>query len=121
MGLGSAYLMSPTWRIEVTCTSEALAVHQRNKLRFRLPWNEVVRVVASKDTSTCFIDGGSAQRSLLVPGVGAHASYSIENSAALYRAAVAHVAPHLIQYVALLETAPVKDDTDESAPTVPND
>ena len=51
-----------------------------------------MRVVASPTTNTCFVDGGTPEKSLLVPGVGAPAPYDIANRAALYDAIVMSVA-----------------------------
>jgi len=50
-----------------------------------------VRVVASPATSSCFIDGGAPERSLLVPGDGAPAPYDIADRAALVEAILARV------------------------------
>ena len=86
VALGALYLASPTWRLEVTVDDDGLEV----KRRFRIAWKDVVRVVASPSTKTCFVDGGVPAKSLLVPGVGAPAPYSIENREALYDFIVAH-------------------------------
>jgi hypothetical protein len=82
-GFGAAYLLSPTWRIAVEAGSDALRVTRGKKELFALPWAEVEQVVASPSTSTCFVDGGDPERSLLVPGFGAPASYDITNKATL--------------------------------------
>jgi hypothetical protein len=73
--------------------------------RFRLRWDEVKGVIASPSTQTCFVDGGTAERSLLVPGDGAPAPYAIEDATALYRAIVARVPPERVREVDLLERA----------------
>jgi hypothetical protein len=104
--LGALYLLSPAWRIEVFVDDEALEVRSRGDRRFRLPWCEVVRIWASPTTSTCFVDGGSPERSLLVPGPGASAPYDIENKQALYRAILARAPAHTVRTVDLLEQAP---------------
>src|SRR5258706_297409 len=78
---------------------EALEV----KKRFRLPWKDVVRVVASPSTHTCFVDGGAPAKSLLVPGVGAPAPYSIIDREGLYAEILAHVDPAKVTEVATLE------------------
>lgn len=103
--LGLLYLLSPTWRLVVTVDDEALQVARGSHLRFRLPWDEVVQVVASPDTKTCFIDGGSPARSFVVPGDGASAPYDIEDKDVLYAMVVEHVAPARIEWVDLVENA----------------
>lgn len=105
VALGSFYLVSPVWTIEVVVDDDALEVLQRGERRFRLPWAEVVRVIASPSTHTCFVDGGDPDRSLLVPGDGAPAPYAIADRDALYDAIVAHVARDKIEEVELLERA----------------
>jgi hypothetical protein len=86
VALGAAYLASPTWRLVVVVDDDGLEVVRR----FRIAWKDVVRVVASPSTKTCFVDGGAPEKSLLVPGVGAPAPYAIENREALYDFIVAH-------------------------------
>jgi hypothetical protein len=105
VALGAAYLASPTWRISVTIDEDGLAVGSPRRQRFRLAWNDIVRVVASTATSTCFVDGGSPERSLLVPGVGAPAPYDIADRKALVEAILAHVPADKVQRVESLEHA----------------
>ena len=105
VALGTGYMLSPTWRLEVVVDDEALEVRSAKSSRFRLPWRDVVRVVASPTTHTCFVDGGAPRTSLLVPGVGAPAPYDIVNKAALYDAIVARVAADKITTVTSLEEA----------------
>ncbi len=100
--LGAAYLMSPTWKLEVIVDDDALEVRGAKGTKFRLAWSDVVKVVASKATSTCFVDGGDPGRSLLVPGVGAPAPYDIEDRPALVAEILARVDPQKIQEVASL-------------------
>ena len=100
--LGSGYLMSPTWKLEVLVDDEALEVRGAKGTKFRLRWSEVVKVVASKPTNTCFVDGGDPARSLLVPGVGAPAPYDIEDKPGLLAEILAHVDPAKVQEVASL-------------------
>jgi hypothetical protein len=107
--LGAAYLRSPTWRIAVTVDDSGLRVGSPSKLRFQLSWADVIRVVASPATSSCFVDGGSPERSLLVPGDGAPAPYDIADRAALVEAILAHVAPDKIQTVASLDQAELRE------------
>ena len=97
--LGSAYLMSPTWKLEVVIDDEALEVRSSKARKFRLPWSEVVKVVASKSTSSCFVDGGVPEKSLLVPGVGAPAPYDIEDRPGLLAEILAHVDATKVQEV----------------------
>lgn len=103
--LGAAYLASPTWRLEVAVDDDGLEVRAPRGPRFRLRWAEVVRVVASPSTHTCYVDGGSAARSLVVPGDGAPAPYDIADKAALYDAIVARVDPSKVTTVDTLEAA----------------
>lgn len=91
VALGATYLASPAWRLEVVVDSEALLVRSPQETKFRLPWSEVVRVVASKPDKTCFVDGGTPDKSLIVPGDGLPAPYDIEDRAALFDAILAHV------------------------------
>lgn len=99
IGLGAFYLGSPTWRLAVVVDDEALEVTRR----FRLAWKDVVKVVASPSTKTCFIDGGAPGKSLVVPGVGAPAPYTIDARDALYAEIMAHVDPAKVQEVTTLE------------------
>jgi hypothetical protein len=105
IALGAAYLRSPTWRIAVTVDDSGLSVGSARRLRFRLAWADVVRVVASPATASCFVDGGSPDRSLLVPGDGAPAPYDIADRAALVEAILAHVPADKVQTVASLDKA----------------
>ena len=107
---GLVYLLSPTWRLHVIIDDEALVVASPRRQRFRLPWHEVASVVASPATFTCFVDGGQPERSLLVPGPGAPASYDIENKRALYQAIRARVPGERVREVALLEQAAKPED-----------
>jgi hypothetical protein len=100
--LGSAYLMSPTWKLEVVIDDEALEVRSPKARKFRLAWGDVVKVVASKPTSSCFVDGGTPEQSLLVPGEGAPAPYDIEDRPGLLAEILAHVDPAKAQEVASL-------------------
>jgi hypothetical protein len=101
--LGSAYLMSPTWKLEVVVDDDGLEVRSAKATRFRLAWGDVVKVVATEDT--CFVDGGAPERSLLVPGPGAPAPYDIEHKQALVAEILAHVDPANVRKVASLQEA----------------
>jgi hypothetical protein len=105
IALGAAYLASPTWRIRVTIDDAGLTVASPKRQRFRLAWQDVVRVVASPSTSTCFVDGGTPEHSLLVPGDGAPAPYDIADRKALVEAILAHVPADKVQTVASLDQA----------------
>jgi hypothetical protein len=105
IALGAAYLGSPTWRIAVTIDDDGLTVGSPKRQRFQLAWRDVVRVVASPATSTCFVDGGAPERSLLVPGDGAPAPYDITDRKALVEAILAHVPADKVQTVASLDAA----------------
>jgi hypothetical protein len=105
IALGSAYLASPAWRLEVVVDDEALEVRSPKGSKLRIPWGTVVRVVASPSTKTCFVDGGAPEVSLLVPGDGAPAPYDLENKRALYDLVLAHVAVDKVTTVDSLDAA----------------
>jgi hypothetical protein len=105
MALGGAYLNLPMWRLAVTVDDTGLAVGSPTKQRFRLAWSDIVRVVASPTTKSCFVDGGAPERSLLVPGDGAPAPYDLEDRAALFDAILAHVPAERVETVETLEQA----------------
>jgi hypothetical protein len=100
--LGGAYLLSPTWRMAIVVDERALAVVSGERTRFSLPWSEVVRVIASPSTRTCFVDGGAAERRLIVPGDGAPAPYRIEARDELYAFILGHVPAAVVEEVPLL-------------------
>jgi len=56
-----------------------------------------VKVVHSP--TTCFVNGGAPERSLLVPGDGAPAPYDIADKQAMCEAIVAHVAADKVRTV----------------------
>jgi hypothetical protein len=97
--LGAGYLMSPSWKLEVLIDDEALEVRSEKKSKFRLPWSEVVKVVSSPTTHTCFVDGGTPERSLLVPGDGAPAPYDLVDKQALCDEILRHVTPDKVETV----------------------
>ena len=103
--LGAAYLMSPSWKLEVVIDDDALEVRSPKGTKFRLPRSDVVRVVASPTTNTCFVDGGAPEKSLLVPGDGAPAPYDLEDRPALVAAILAHVPADKVTTVETLEAA----------------
>jgi len=105
VALGAFYLGSPTWRIAVTVDDDGLTVGSPKRQRFRLAWGDIVRVVASPQTSTCFVDGGAPERNLLVPGDGAPAPYDIADRKALVEAILAHVPADKVTTVESLEQA----------------
>jgi hypothetical protein len=103
--LGGAYLLSPTWKLVVTVDDDGLEVGSPARQRFRLAWGDIVKVVAAPSSSTCFVDGGAPERSLLVPGVGAPAPYDLEDRPGLVAAILAHVDPARVERVESLEAA----------------
>jgi hypothetical protein len=105
VALGAAYLASPAGRIAVTVDDNGLSVGSPRRLRFHLAWRDVVRVVASPDTATCFVDGGAPERNLLVPGDGAPAPYDIADRKALFEVILAHVPADKVRTVASLDKA----------------
>jgi hypothetical protein len=102
---GAAYLASPAWRLEIAVDDDGVEVRSPARSRFKLAWRDVVKVIASPTTHTCFVDGGSPDKSFVVPGVGAPAPYDIAGKAELYDAIVAKVARDKIQEVERLELA----------------
>ncbi len=102
---GVAYLVSPTWKLAVTTDDDGFAVGTPSRQRFRLAWSDVVRVVAAPEKATCFVDGGTPDKSLLVPGEGAAAPYDIEDKRGLVDDILAHVAADKIERVASLADA----------------
>jgi hypothetical protein len=103
VALGVGYLVSPSWKLVVAVDDNALEVRSPKATRFSLPWTDVVKVLASPSTTTCYVDGGAPERSLIVPGDGAPAPYDIEDKPALYAAIVEHVAPEKVKIVETLE------------------
>lgn len=108
VGLGTAYLLSPTWHYVVEVDDTGLAVVSRQAAKLRLAWADVVRVVASPSTKTCFVDGGDPSKSFLVPGEGAPAPYAIENRAELYDRILARVDPAKVTTVETLRSGAVR-------------
>lgn len=104
IALGAGYLLSPSWKLEVVVDDLGIEVRSPAASRFRLLWSDVVRVVFSPHTNTCFVDGGAPERCLLVPGEGAPAPYDLENKKALCAAIVAHVAAERVATVKSLAT-----------------
>lgn len=102
---GVAYLASPTWKLEVIADDAGLEVSSPKRTRFRIAWSEIVKVVASPTTNSCFVDGGTPAHSLLVPGVGAPAPYDLADRAALVAAILAHVPADKVETVETLEQA----------------
>jgi len=105
IALGAAYLSSKAWKLVVIADAAGLEVRDAKATRFRLAWGDVVRVVASPSTKTCFVDGGKPEHSLLVPGDGAPAPYAIEDRETLFATILAHVAPERVETVETLERA----------------
>lgn len=105
VALGASYLLSPTWRLAVVVDDAGLEVRSPRATKFRVAWSEITRVVASPRTHTCFVDGGSPEKSLIVPGDGAPAPYDIEDKSALYAAILEHVPADKVQTVDTLEAA----------------
>lgn len=106
---GLLYLGSPTWKIVVVTDDDGLEVKTARTTKFRLAWKDVVRVVASTATHTAFVDGGSPERSLLVPGDGAPAPYAIEDAGALVDTILARVTPDRVERVESLDRATKSD------------
>ncbi|MEO8702580.1 MAG: hypothetical protein ABI867_21225 [Kofleriaceae bacterium] len=102
---GAAYLASPTWKLEVIADDAGLEVSSPKRQRFRVAWADIVKVVVSPTTNSCFVDGGEPAKSLLVPGVGAPAPYDLVDRPALVAAILAHVPADRVETVETLEQA----------------
>lgn len=89
--LGFAYLRSPVWRLAVEPMEDELVVWNGLQERLRLPWSEVEQVVVDEERTTLYLDGGNPERSLLVPGPGAPASYDIRKKDELIKTILARV------------------------------
>jgi hypothetical protein len=103
IALGVGYLVSPSWKLVVTVDDDGLEVRSPKVTKFRIAWTDVVKVIASPSTKTCYLDGGAPERSLIVPGDGAPAPYDIEDKPALYDAIIAAVASDKVKEVITLE------------------
>ncbi len=106
---GLLYLGSPTWKTTVVTDDDGIEVKRPTKTVFRLAWRDVKRVVASESTHTAFVDGGTPETSLLVPGDGAPAPYEIEDAPALVATILASVDPERIERVESLDRATKSD------------
>lgn len=95
--LAFAYLKSPVWRLAVDIQDDALVVWNGLEERMRLPWADVTKVVMGPEGETCFVDGGTKELSLLVPGPGAGASYEIRRKKQLIAAILAHIDEDLVE------------------------
>ncbi len=103
VALGGLYLASPAWRMVILVDDGGLEVlGAGGDRRFRLPWGEVIRVIASPATCTCFVDGGDPARSLMVPGRGAPAPYDVDRRDQLYAAIMARVPVDRVTQVELV-------------------
>ena len=103
--LGTGYLVSPSWKLQVTVDDDGLAVRSPKGEKFNVKWLEVKRVVASPSTKTCFVDVKDPARNFLVPGDGAPAPYDITDREALYDAILAHVPKDKVEEVETIEAA----------------
>jgi hypothetical protein len=106
IGVGGAYLLSPSWKLEVITDEDGLEVRDAKRSRFKLAWTDVVRVVAAPAHHSCFVDGGAPEKSLLVPGVGAPAPYDLEDRPGLVATILARVTPDRISLVESMDLAP---------------
>jgi hypothetical protein len=89
--LGGFYLLAPAWRFRVLVDDDKLAVRFGDEPRFELAWSQVVKVVHTPESRTCWVDGGETGKSLLLPGPGAPGPYRIERREELYDFILAHV------------------------------
>ncbi len=89
--LSFTYLRSPVWRLAIEVQDEHLLVWSGTTEKLRLAWDDVTRLVIDADREVCFVDGGSPERSVLVPGPAAPASYVIAKRDALIDEILAHI------------------------------
>ncbi len=94
--LSFLYLRSPVWRLAVDIQERDLVIWSGTVEKLRLPWSDVTRVVMDSDRELCFVDGGTPEKSLLVPGPAAPASYVIAKREQLIDAILAHVPAGII-------------------------
>ncbi len=105
LGLAVAYQLSPVRRLQVVVSPQGIGLQSGEHQRFFLPWSQVKQVIASPQTSTCYVDGGSSEHSIIVPGVGAPAPYDIVNKLELYKEILRYTPESAIRYVESLETS----------------
>jgi hypothetical protein len=103
--LGTGYLLSPSWKLEVVVDDKALVLKSPKGEKFRIVWAEVKRVVASPSTKTCFVDVKDPRRNFLVPGDGAPAPYDIDDKEELYAAILDHIPKDKVEEVETIEAA----------------
>ncbi len=96
---GAAYLLSPAWKIVIETNENGITVFQKQKTRFSLPWSSVERFLVMPDEKAAFVDGGSPEKSVLIPGPGAQAGYQIVEKAALIREISKRIPAHRIKAV----------------------
>lgn len=94
--LSFTYLRSPVWRLALDVQESDLVLWNGTTERLRLPWSDITRVVVDPDREVCFVDGGSPDKSILVPGPAAPASYVITKRDELIDAILAHVPSEVI-------------------------
>ncbi len=102
--LGSAYLLSPAWKIQASVDSLGIVVTKKSELRFRLAWEQVTKVVAAPSTHTCYVTSGDPSQSLLVPGIGAPAPYDIQHKKQLYGLILRYISSDKVIVVDSLES-----------------
>ena len=105
VALGLGYMLSPSWQLVVVIDDDALEVRSPKARKFRVAWTDVKQVVSSPTTHTCFVDGGTPETSLLVPGEGAPAPYDIEDKQALCDEIISRVTPDKVRTVETIASA----------------
>ena len=93
----TAYLASPTWRSYVVVDQDGLRVMGPRKERMRLPWSEVVEVIADEEERAALVRGSAGRHSFLIPSPAHPAPYRIENGDALYAAVLGAAPPEKVR------------------------
>lgn len=84
--LALLYRLSPVWRLRLRLNETGVSVLRGDELRLELGWGDVERVIVAADGESCYLWGGSVERSLLVAGPQARAPYIVDDRARLLTA-----------------------------------
>lgn len=113
--LSFLYLRSPVWKLAVDVQESGLVLWSGTEEKLRLSWADITRVVVDKDREMCFVDGGSPEVSIMVPGPAAPASYVVAKREQLIEAILAHIPADKIVDPDEVDVATLAPGTDEAA------